>query len=520
MSVNLPTIDPSSAESVLDLVTDPFEHLQSQLAPMYERVFPDPLAPRTIVVVPSLSLDMDELAKIDGVHHYEERMLFMLMLLRLPRTHVIYVTAQPLHPAVIDYYLHLLPGIPARHARNRLHLFSCYDASAIPLTQKILQRPGLVRQIKSAIVSPDAAHMTCFNSTDLERELAMRLEIPLYATDPDKTHFGTKSSSRNIFRSVGLDLPDGFEDLVTRKDIVAALAALKRRDPTLQKAVIKLNEGFSGEGNAIFLYEGCPMNRIEAWIEEELTQRIRFEAANETWAHFAAQFEQMGGIVEAFVGGNHKRSPSVQCRINPIGEVEVISTHEQVLGGPSGQVYQGCTFPAKTAYRLELQDAGRKVGEYLSRRGIIGRFAIDFISVEKSDGWKHYAIEINLRKGGTTHPFMMLQFLTNGMYDLETGEFRTPDGRVCHYYASDNLCSADYVGMSPDDLIDMSVFHGLHYDVTHEEGVVFHLIGALSEFGKLGVLCIGRDLQTARDFYDRTLQALDDWVTRSANDRP
>ena len=503
-----------SAENDLTIAEDPFEQIQARLAPMYATTFPDPLAPRTVVVVPSLSMHPEELAKIDGVHHYEERMLFLLMLLRLPRTHIIYVTSQPIHPSIIDYFLHLLPGVPSRHARNRLTMLSCYDASPIALTQKILQRDRLIERIKDAIVDKRTAHMTCFNSTDLERELARRLEIPLYATDPDLVHFGSKSSSRNIFRMVGLDLPDGVEDLVTERDIVDALVTLKRRDPTLQKAVVKLNEGFSGEGNALFSFTDCPANRLEEWVREELPKRLRFEAGSETWERFLHKFDEMGGVVEAWVDGNHKRSPSVQCRINPVGEVEVVSTHEQLLGGPSVQVYLGCTFPAHDDYRLELQEAGYKVGRWLSRHGIIGRFSIDFISVKKNGVWRHYAIEINLRKGGTTHPYMMLQFLTGGTYDIESGEFYTVNGKVCQYYASDNVVNANYVGMMPDDLIDMSVFHGLHFDSLQQEGVVFHLIGALSEFGKLGVLCIGRNLETARDFYDQTIAALDSWAAK------
>ena len=44
----------------------------------------------------------------------------------------------------------------------------------------------------------------------------------------------------------------------------------------------------------------------------------------------------------------------------------------------------------------------------LAEKGAMGRFAVDFISVQQPAGdWKHYAIEINLRRGGTTHPFLM-----------------------------------------------------------------------------------------------------------------
>jgi hypothetical protein len=55
---------------------------------------------------------------------------------------------------------------------------------------------------------------------------------------------------------------------------------------------------------------------------------------------------------------------------------------------------------------------GLKVAEALRDKGVLGRFAVDFISVKNKNGWTHYPIEINLRKGGTTHPYIMLQFLT------------------------------------------------------------------------------------------------------------
>ena len=37
-----------------------------------------------------------------------------------------------------------------------------------------------------------------------------------------------------------------------------------------------------------------------------------------------------------------------------------------------------------------------------------------------------YAIELNLRKGGTTHPYLTLQFLTDGVYDAQRALFLTP----------------------------------------------------------------------------------------------
>ena len=488
-----------------------FAALQADFKRQYEQVFPDPKAPRTVVVVPSLSLHAEELAKIDGVQYYEERMLFTLMLLRLPRTRLIYVTSQPIAPGIIDYYLNLLPGIPSVHARERLLLVSCHDGSDRPLSEKVLERPRLVRRIRDAIRDPASAHLTCFNATEMEKTLAVRLGIPLYACDPDLRHLGSKSGSRKAFHEAGILCPDGAEDLRDMEDVAQALAGLRHRQPELRRAVVKLNEGFSGEGNSVFEFAGAPEGNsgLVNWIRSELPRRLKFEAKSETWDHYSNSFSEMGGIVEAFVDGTLKASPSVQCRIDPLGRTSVVSTHDQVLGGPTGQVFLGCTFPADRIYRSAITKAGKRVGEVLARHGALGRFGVDFVSVRDGANWKSYAIEINLRKGGTTHPYDMLEFLTDGAYDEHSGLYRSPTGQARYYIASDNLTSDHYRGLTPRDLLDISVTHGLHFHGSRQEGVVFHLIGALSEYGKLGVLCIGDSPARARAFYDETVQVLD-----------
>jgi PGM1 C-terminal domain len=493
-----------------------FARIQERLVPLFRRVYPearfrpDPRVPRTVVVVPSLSLDAEELAKISGVHHYEERLLCMLMFLRMPHTHMVFVTSQPIAEPIVDYYLHLLPGVPLGHARKRLTLLSCHDASDVPLTQKILERPRLMERIRAAIPDPGAVSLTCFNSTPLERTLAVRLDIPLYGNDPKLAHLGSKSGCREVFREAGVPAPDGFEHLRDEQDIVEAIVELKRRQPALRRAVIKLNEGFSGEGNATFRYDGAPEgDDLVRWIRNELPRRIRFEAPGETWEHYRHKFGEMGGIVECFVEGAEVRSPSVQCRIDPLGRATIISTHDQVLGGPSGQIFLGSTFPADAEYSQEIQDAGRRVAQVLKERGVLERFAIDFVSVKREERWEHAAIEINVRKGGTTHPYLMLQFLTDGTYDPEDGTYYTPTGQPCYYYASDNLQSPAYKGLTPDDLVDIAVDHGLHFDAATQQGVVFHLIGPLSQYGKLGTVCIGDSRQSAEKFYRDTVAVLD-----------
>ncbi len=352
--------------------------------------------------------------------------------------------------------------------------------------------------------------MACFNVTHHERRLAVQLNIPIFGCDPDLLDLGSKSSSRKIFKECGIPAPPGFEDLHTTDDIVNALARLKSEHPEMRKAVIKMNDGFSGEGNALFSFAGIEETADQRqWIHEELNRSMKIVADGLSCETFLGKFQEMGGIVEGFIDGEIKESPSVQCRIDPDGVYRVASTHDQLLGGESGQVFLGAHFPANPAYAVTIGSMGKKIAEALQRRGVMGRFAVDFISVKEKDEWRHYAIEINLRKGGTTHPLLMLQFLTNGDYNPEKGLYYTASGQARYYFSSDNLKSEKYIGLTPHDLIDIAMMNDLHFDGTHQEGVIFHLIGALSQFGKLGVICIGRTAERAKLYYDRIVSVLD-----------
>jgi hypothetical protein len=342
----------------------------------------------------------------------------------------------------------------------------------------------------------------------------VRLGIPLYGCDPALLELGGKSGSRQAFRAAGIPLPEGCEDLRDAADLVAALAELRARQPGLARAVVKLNHGFSGEGNAVFSFAGCPADEAARWIAAHLPLNLAIEAHDLGWERYAEKLGEQGGIVETWVSGEGLRSPSVQMRITPIGELEFISTHDQILGGPSGQIFQACTFPADPAYARDIQALAQRTGQVLAARGVLGRFGVDFVSVPRLGGWDHFAIEINLRKGGTTHTFQMLQFLTGGRYDPGRGEFVTPTGESRCYFATDNVTSPAYRRLSAEDLFEIAAQRGLCWDPAAQSGVTFGLVGALAECGKLGMVSIDRDLEAARQRFRRAVAVLDEESVR------
>jgi hypothetical protein len=236
---------------------------------------------------------------------------------------------------------------------------------------------------------------------------------------------------------------------------------------------------------------------------------MKLELAVTPMAAYEAKFEEKGGIVEERIVGEELRSPSVQLRVRPDRSVELLSTHDQLLGGASGQTYLGCIFPADPAYSRLISKPAIAIGERLAKEGALGRFAVDFVvKRDAADEWSAYAIELNLRKGGTTHPFLTLQFLTDGSYDGASGRFVLPGGEQRHLVATDHLESEELRALAVDDLFDIVARHGLHFDQSRQTGVVFHMISSLTEFGRIGVTAVGQSPEEAMHIYEEARRVL------------
>jgi hypothetical protein len=152
-----------------------------------------------------------------------------------------------------------------------------------------------------------------------------------------------------------------------------------------------------------------------------------------------------------------------------------------------------------------------KVGRRLKKEGVIGRFALDFVTVlNDKDEWEVYAIEINLRKGGTTHPFLTLQYLTDGAYDPASGLFKTARGESKAFIASDHVHSPLYRAFTHNDLFDIVARHGLHFDQSRQTGVVFHMVNGVGEQGALGLTAVANTREDAQALYDKAVAVLDE----------
>jgi hypothetical protein len=442
--------------------------------------------------------------------------------LRQPRLRMIYVTSMPISPSVVEYYLALLPGVIPSHARSRLTLVAVNDSSSASLSEKLLARPRLLAQVAAQIPNKRRSHLIPYNTTTLERDIAISLGVPMYGADPRLADLGTKTGCRRLFAEVAVPHPLGAENLHNVDEIVEAVVEMRRTRPTMSEVIVKLDEGVSGAGNALVDLRGLPGpgDPTERATVKERVLGMQLESRETGLDEYLAKLAD-GGIVEERIVGQEIRSPSVQLRITPDGLVELLSTHDQLLGGASGQSYLGCIFPADPAYARTISRYATAIADHLVGLKVLGRFAVDFVVVREADGaWSAYAIELNLRKGGTTHPFLTLQFLTDGRYQPDTALFMTSTGGEKHLVATDHLESPRLRALSISDLFDIVARNGLHFHQARQTGIVFHMISCLTEHGRVGLTAVGSSRAEAEALYERAQRVLLDEADDALKEGP
>ena len=186
------TRGPTLAELSDEERNERFDRLQERMRGVWEIMRRNEEG-ESVVVIPSVSVDRVGERSGSLQQAYEERFLVLLLLLRHPRLRMIYVTSMPIAPKIVEYYLALLTGVIPSHARARLSLISVGDASPRPLSEKLLERPRLLSLIRSLVPNPLRSHLVPYNTTPLERDLAIALGIPMYAADPRFFPLGTSS---------------------------------------------------------------------------------------------------------------------------------------------------------------------------------------------------------------------------------------------------------------------------------------------------------------------------------------
>jgi len=469
-----------------------FAEIQGRLPIALAANRPDSATDHVVVALPSSSVGESLLS------HYQDRipvlehryLVAALMLGRLPQCELVFVASRDPGREVLDYYASLLPQDGRTILRERLHVVVVPDLSARSVAATLLDRRDLLNDIKQLIGNRPAV-IEPWNVSDAEVNVALALGVPINGSSPDVWPVGFKSAGRRLFRQAGVPVPVGVEDLQSLADVAAGIERIRRSRPDLDAVILKLDDSGAGDGNVVIDVRSSDVRetlaRLPEWYITDLSA---------------------GGVVEERVSGLRFASPSAQIDVLPGGQVAVLATHEQVVG-PDGQVYTGCRFPAGPAYSAQIAEHALATGRVLADKGAIGRASVDFAATQDASGhWQVFALEVNLRKGGTTHPYAVLRNAVPGTYEIAEGCWRIPQGGSRCYSATDNLMDPAWTGLPSKDAISAVKAAGLDFRPSAGTGVVLHMLSGLGIDGRLGLTAIAETPEHAERLLTDTRDAI------------
>jgi hypothetical protein len=471
---------------------DRVDRLQRKLGQALAANRPGSVVDHVLIVLPSYSVSESILSHYgDRIASLEHRYLNALLVAdRIPKCEVIFLSTKRPDDVAVEAVLEVIPAERRQGVRDRVQLYAVDDGTPRSVAAKLLDRRDLLDTVRG-VVGTRPALIEPWNVSDAEIALALALDVPINGTRPELRHLGFKSEGRRLLAEAEVPIPFGREDVRSVDGVVAAAEAIRSAHPEVAAIVVKHDDSGAGDGNVVL--DLPPPGAAES-IGEAVQRR-----ASELPPWYLEDLAR-GGVVEERISGVRFSSPSAQVDIRPGGEVVVLATHEQVLGGPGGQVYLGCRFPADPAYAFDLGRYADAIGRVLADRGAMGRFSVDFVTVSSShtgDDWRIYGLEINLRKGGTTHPYAALRSVVPGHYDPERGRWLSDDGSTRCYSATDNVVDPSWTGLPPAALVRAMTDADLLFDPVRRTGVVLHMLSGLGIDGRFGLTAIAETPEAA-----------------------
>ena len=359
-----------------------FDVLQARMARVWDamRLNSDG---ESVVIVPSVSLDRAVERTGSLTQAYEERYLFLLLLLRQPRLRMIYVTSMPVAPTIVEYYLALLSGVIPSHARGRLSMISVGDSSPQSLSEKLLARPKLLARSPALIPDKSLSHL---HPLQHHRARARRRAGAGHPDVRRRPAAGGPGEQDRVpaacSRTAGVRHPLGAEDLHSVDEVVAAVVDMRRERPSDDAGHRQAERRGVGRGE-----------RRRRSVAGSLRRGHRTSGTQSAARVMAMQLEAPdlpdSGLPRRVCpggrhrGGAHPRGRGTQPERAAAGDAA--RRRRAVVHARSASRW--CERPELPGLplpgRLRLRTADRRAGQdhrgAAGEEGALGRFAVDFV---------------------------------------------------------------------------------------------------------------------------------------------
>ncbi|WP_431230460.1 peptide ligase PGM1-related protein [Paenarthrobacter nicotinovorans] len=457
---------------------------------------------RTLLVV-LYAVDFDETvhSRYPEIGNFTERGLFHLSRLKDVGTEIVFIANGPVDSAVIDYHLGYVMSFKAAaavHARERLHIRTPRHLLDSGLSSSVLRDVELLNDLKHLAESADHVELLIYGSdpnTDaIGRVLGIRpSEGPSTVADT----WGNKSGSKRAFERAGIRTPATSKLPVhSREELIEAAQDLFTDRCTAVIAKIDSTQFGSGIGNIVLNQDLFSPDSLPSVLDRLLEVD-----------DFRKNMELHGVVVQEYISEVH-RNLGIFGTIDSLGAVRLGPCYEQT----SPEVNFGGAISGHLTSELcsSIRQATQKVGDLLYEEGYAGCFGIDF--VEDRFG-RLYALEINVRKVGSYHPFAFVDIALSRSTDPERSADPITSGSVVIF----RQMTVPSPGLlSIDSLLSTLRNSGLLFSRKTGRGVILHILGAVPAFGLLEATCIGDNVSDAMDQLSSMQRLLDQGPARQA----
>lgn len=452
----------------------------------------------TLIYVPSIALGPLTRRHLTGLDYFQERNYYLAAALKESNAQIIFVLSRAMQDELLDAHLDLLRRalILSPAALARLHVLKVEQPPELSLSAALLADKKSLDRL-TALLAGRRGGFDFWTVGEDEIALSRAFDLPYIGMPAECSGADSKADSKRIFKHLGVRTPSDFGvffDLPSLRKHASAGTFLQAH--TL---LLKLNNEEGGNGIARL--------RLDADFptDDALRQAIVIDKSYITLSEFEEQMAVQGALVETFLT-EIIASPSVKLCIDDEGDVFCLATHDQIL---HNSMYLGCRFPADPTYRDLVSRTGLFIGRECAREGWRGIVSVDFLwtgSRGDGDDRKLWAIEINARKGATTHPYFWTRTLTGASYDADRGILEV-NGRQTVYRSAEYVTSPHLADISGSQVLRLIRHAGLEYDPDTKQGVLVHMLSCVQRHRKIGVTAIAGNHDDA-DRYIRDLERI------------
>ncbi|XP_041465321.1 IQ domain-containing protein H-like [Lytechinus variegatus] len=528
---------------------------------------------RVLIHLPSLGYSQKIRSTIGDFNIQQNQQMARLCDLQDPNVEVIYISPVTLNDETLQYYNKLLglrDAVASGNVDDQKDMVSrfkiivpeavnSFPTHSMCLATFLKYSPRAIERIKNLIIGKEAYLVPGVMHKD-DLSVADILDVPILGSEPEVSHlYSTKSGSKRIFTSAKVDIPPSDYDVYSMQQLHESLAQLVTENLNVKRYLFKLDDEIDGRG--IAYCDVTPNLRCHAWAKkEEIRYGEKWEKkwAQEpafikihaempdilaqhatpvnkklfpTWEKFLEAFLSQGGVIEACPPSDSVTSLTVNMLIEPNGRMSIISSGDQIHADSPFNCW-GLSVPQSSVDAKPLNEACIKVAKCCRQRGVLGYFAIDFVTFidPATQEQKLWAVDLNLWYDDSVSMTKLMLYVTGGTLDTENYVFNVPPvkkekkksnhRRKFEYIEPEEPPNtARYAVMSTRLLhtnltvIHYSVFfqmcraHGIGYDIKEKQGTVFTLIDSFKREG-IGMLAIGEQLQGVLANFARNLSVI------------